>query len=128
MNNILDVKNKIIDIKKAIDKLADKHSDDIEFVDTIKNISNEYKFGSIESIENYFNDKVNTDRTLRVGIVGRVKAGKSSLLNSLLFDGKDILPKAATPMTAALTYMQYSDKNYIEVEFVTEDDIKNYKT
>lgn len=127
MNNILDVKNKIIDIKKSIDKLADKHSDDTGFVDTIKNISNEYKFGSIESIENYFNDKVNTDRTLRVGIVGRVKAGKSSLLNSLLFDGKDILPKAATPMTAALTYMQYSDKNYIEVEFVTEDDIKNYK-
>lgn len=127
MNDIFEIKNKIIDIKKSIDRLADIHNDDIEFVDTIKNISSEYKFGSIESIENYFNDKVNTDRTLRVGIVGRVKSGKSSLLNSLLFDGKDILPKAATPMTAALTYMQYSDKNYIEVEFVTKDDIKNYE-
>ena len=127
MNDILDVKNKILNIKKEIDKLADLYNDDIEFVDTIKNISSDNKFGSIESIENYFNDKINIDRTLRVGIVGRVKAGKSSLLNSILFEGKDILPKAATPMTAALTYIEYSDKNYIEVEFVTEEDIKNYK-
>lgn len=34
------------------------------------------------------------NRKLNIGVVGQVKAGKSSFLNTLLFDGKDILPKA----------------------------------
>lgn len=51
----------------------------------------------------------NTDRDLKLGIVGRVKAGKSSFLNALLFEGEERLPKAATPMTAALTQMKYAD-------------------
>ncbi|GAA7698111.1 hypothetical protein BTM156_10970 [Helicobacter pylori] len=42
---------------------------------------------------------------LKVGIIGHVKAGKSSLLNALIFEGKDVLPKAATPMTASLTIL-----------------------
>lgn len=49
------------------------------------------------------------NRLLKIGIVGEVKAGKSSFLNALLFNGKQILPKAATPMTAALTKIKYSD-------------------
>ncbi|WP_273660677.1 dynamin family protein [Pseudomonas aeruginosa] len=48
-------------------------------------------------------DLQNENRLMNIGIVGRVKAGKSSLLNALVFDGEPILPKAATPMTAALT-------------------------
>ena len=47
------------------------------------------------------------DRDLKLGIIGRVKAGKSSFLNALLFNGEDRLPKAATPMTAALTCIRY---------------------
>ncbi|WP_411015822.1 dynamin family protein, partial [Salmonella sp. ZJQZ20_0076] len=43
------------------------------------------------------------NRILRFGFVGQIKRGKSSFLNSLLFDGESVLPKAATPMTAALT-------------------------
>ncbi|WP_158639874.1 dynamin family protein [Brachyspira aalborgi] len=93
-------------------------------MDEIKNLCNDNNFKSEKYIKEYFKDKVNLDRTLRVGIVGRVKSGKSSLLNSLLFDGKDILPKAATPMTAALTNIQYSDTNYIEIEFLTKKDIE----
>lgn len=67
-------------------------------------------------------------RMLRVGIIGRVKAGKSSMLNALLFDGNDILPKAATPMTAALTIMEYSDQVSAEVDFFTQKDIDEIKT
>jgi hypothetical protein len=59
---------------------------------------------------------------LRIGIVGQVKAGKSSFINSLIFDGKNILPKASTPMTAALTLMSYSEKPFAEVEFYTKED------
>lgn len=51
---------------------------------------------------------MNADRNLKLGIVGRVKAGKSSFLNALLFDGEEWLPKAATPMTAALTRITYT--------------------
>lgn len=66
-------------------------------------------------------------RVLRIGIIGRVKAGKSSMLNALLFNGNDILPKAATPMTAALTIMEYSENVSAEVDFFTQQDIDEIK-
>ena len=69
------------------------------------------------------NDMAQEGRSLRVGIIGRVKAGKSSLLNALLFEGKNILPKAATPMTASLTVLGYADQPRAEVEFFTQEDI-----
>jgi len=59
-------------------------------------------------------------RNLSISIVGAVKSGKSSLLNALLFDGKNVLPKAATPMTAALTYIKYAPDCHAEIEFFTE--------
>lgn len=66
-------------------------------------------------------------RVLRIGIIGRVKAGKSSMLNALLFNGNDILPKAATPMTAALTIMEYRENVSAEVDFFTQQDIEQIK-
>lgn len=62
------------------------------------------------------------DRLLRLGVVGQVKAGKSSLLNLLLFGGKEVLPKAATPMTASLTHITKSDRDEIKVEYYTKED------
>lgn len=61
-------------------------------------------------------------RQLRLGIVGEVKAGKSSFLNALLFDGKDILPKAPTPMTAALTRISYGETPRAKIVFYDEND------
>ncbi len=60
-------------------------------------------------------------RNLRIAIVGQMKAGKSSFLNALLFP-VDVLPKAATPMTAALTRISYAEKPYAEIEFYSVDD------
>ncbi|QUY37630.1 dynamin family protein [Acinetobacter junii] len=60
-------------------------------------------------------------RNLRIAIVGQMKAGKSSFLNALLFP-VDVLPKAATPMTAALTRIGYAEKPYAEIEFYSVDD------
>src|SRR5574344_2964350 len=64
----------------------------------------------------------NENRKLKIGIVGAMKSGKSSFLNALLFGGKDYLPKAATPMTAALTKISYSDKPKAIVHFYKKKD------
>jgi hypothetical protein len=66
-------------------------------------------------------------RRLNIGVIGRVKAGKSSLINALLFDGATVLPKAATPMTAALTTIEYGEKFSAEVEFFSPNDIRKLK-
>lgn len=67
------------------------------------------------------------NNTLRIGVVGQVKAGKSSFLNSLLFDGENVLPKAATPMTAGLTVIEYGEKNEFEVEFFNSAEWKLFE-
>ncbi len=67
------------------------------------------------------------NRGLKVGIIGRVKAGKSSLLNALIFEGKDVLPKAATPMTASLTILKYDSNLSAQAQFYDEQDIEELK-
>ena len=64
-------------------------------------------------------------RLLKVGVVGTVKAGKSTFLNALLFDGEDFLPKAVTPMTAALTRLTYSETPKAKVTYYTTYDWEN---
>ncbi len=67
------------------------------------------------------------NRGLKVGIIGRVKAGKSSLLNALIFEGKNVLPKAATPMTASLTILKYAQNLSAETQFYDKQDIEELK-
>ncbi|EJC13103.1 hypothetical protein HPHPP23_1371 [Helicobacter pylori Hp P-23] len=76
-----------------------------------------------EELEKTLKEMQAEDRDLKVGIIGRVKAGKSSLLNALIFEGVEILPKAATPMTASLTILKYANTLSAEVEFYSPKDI-----
>ncbi|WQZ92694.1 dynamin family protein [Helicobacter pylori] len=76
-----------------------------------------------EELEKTLKEMQDTDRNFKVGIIGRVKAGKSSLLNALIFEGVEVLPKAATPMTASLTILKYADTLSAEVEFYSPKDI-----
>ena len=62
-------------------------------------------------------ENVAGNSVLKIGIVGQVKAGKSSFLNSLFFNGENVLPRASTPMTAGLTVLQYGDEDVFEVEY-----------
>jgi len=64
---------------------------------------------------------------LKIGVVGQVKAGKSSFLNSLLFNGEAVLPKASTPMTAGLTILEYSEQCFFEVDYYSNEDWKEFK-
>ena len=86
-------------------------------------LRNKHAISTSEALEQEIAQKCNVGRTLKLGIVGRVKAGKSSLLNALLFNGKTVLPKAATPMTAALTVLQHGAAVQAEVDFFTQGEI-----
>ena len=77
---------------------------------------------SINGFESAAVNKMEEGRLLSISIVGRVKSGKSSLLNALLFDGESVLPQAATPMTAALTFIRYAPECRAEIEFFSSDD------
>ncbi len=80
-----------------------------------------------EELEKTLKEMQDTNRDLKVGIIGRVKAGKSSLLNALIFEGVEVLPKAATPMTASLTILKYAQNLSAEVEFYSPKDILELK-
>lgn len=110
---------KIIEKRNALESLAKKYPDVLgdEFA---ANCGEDLKLEE-KTRENY-REKVDANRELQIGVVGRVKAGKSSLLNALLFEGKTILPKAATPMTAALTVLSYSEKLEVKIRFFEEND------
>lgn len=75
----------------------------------------------IESLKRAFISKTEDfyreDRKLNIGIIGRVKAGKSTFLNTLLFQGNRVLPTAVTPKTAALTRIEYGKENRLEIEY-----------
>ena len=85
-----------------------------ERITELESIFKEFKEGG-ESL-------LSKENTLQIGIVGQVKAGKSSFLNSLFFNGENVLPKASTPMTAGLTVIEYAEKNTFEVEYFDEKD------
>lgn len=57
------------------------------------------------------------DRKLTLAVVGRVKAGKSSFLNELIFQGKDILPHAFRPKTATLTKIEYDAQPHMVITY-----------
>jgi ribosome biogenesis GTPase A len=58
----------------------------------------------IEEYRRQFKRKVNDffreNRKLQFAVIGQVKAGKSSFINTLLFGGKPVLPSACTPKTS----------------------------
>ncbi|MDR2296366.1 MAG: dynamin family protein, partial [Clostridiales Family XIII bacterium] len=75
-----------------------------------------------ENFDRKTEDFFRENRKLNIGVMGQVKAGKSSFLNTLLFGGAAMLPKASTPKTATLTKMEYGEENAIRVEYYTSED------
>ena len=82
----------------------------------------------IKKIKEKINESKKEGRLLKIGIVGEVKAGKSSFLNALIFDGEDILPKASTPMTAALTRIIFSERSEAKIVFYKKNDWETIRT
>lgn len=105
----------ISSISTEIEDYADLVGDEViyQFSDKARRITN-----SISEIKR-------DGRQLKIGIIGCVKAGKSSFLNALVFEGNQILPKAPTPMTAALTKISYGKTPEARIVFYQTYDWKN---
>ena len=82
----------------------------------------------LEGLKGKVEQSLQEGRALKIGIVGEVKAGKSSFLNALLFRGHNILPQASTPMTAALTKISYGETPSAKIEFYNIKDWENIET
>lgn len=113
----------IIQLNNQIEEFVNKNN----FSHDALALKQEHTIQKSEEWQRVLDSFAEQGRVLRIGIIGRVKAGKSSMLNALLFNGNDILPKAATPMTAALTIMEYSENVSAEVDFFTQQDIDEIK-
>lgn len=107
INNYNDVFDRLI---KTVDNASSINNDNIKKIFlTIKEKVSEVKEGG---------DRLKRDNEiLKIGVVGQVKAGKSSFLNSLFFNGENVLPRASTPMTAGLTVLEYGDESVFSVEY-----------
>ncbi len=104
--------NKVLtDLEHTLDSYRDVIDDDY---------ANELK-ETVQSLQEAEEDLI-VERLLNLGIVGQVNSGKSTLLNVLLFEGREVLPHSATPMTASLTKIQWSNKNEIDVEYYSHED------
>ncbi len=95
-------------------------------IERLSSLASKEDIAALEKLVEHFKlktaDFYRENRRLNIGVVGQVKAGKSSFLNTLLFDGKEILPKASTPKTATLTKMEYSERNMIQAEYYSPEE------
>lgn len=118
-------KTDIVGLYRKVENITDSYQSLVEL--ELPNLKQEHGIEEADVIQKIINEKEKKGRLLCIGIVGRVKAGKSSLLNALFFDGKEVLPKAATPMTAALTTLSYGEHVSAKIDFYSTDDIARIK-
>lgn len=116
----------IVNDFERVEKLVQKYNDVLN--DLPYNLAKEYHIVEYTQLQETLETITSEGKKLNIGIVGRVKAGKSSLLNSVFFDGRNVLPKAATPMTASLTVLEWGEKCSAVVEYFTPEDITKIKT
>ncbi|WP_452218573.1 dynamin family protein [Lacinutrix undariae] len=91
----------------------------IAFQDLTKNklipVTHGEKSFSIDSVNEIQNNLEKQEFT--ISVCGQINAGKSSFLNYLLFNDKEILPADDTPWTAKLTTVRYGEKDDAAVTY-----------
>ncbi|MDR1399642.1 MAG: dynamin family protein [Treponema sp.] len=113
--------SELVEKLKKIEKITTDYKD--VFANETDDLRRDCKVLGVEEMKKQIEALNEEGRLLNIGIIGRVKAGKSSLLNSMFFEGKPVLPTAATPMTASLTVLSYGDQPSATVEYYTAQDI-----
>jgi len=122
-----DALEKICGIRSSFEELAKKHSDDANFTESVAAALGAARIPSEEEIRQEYGKCASNVGQLRIGIVGAVKSGRSSFLEQFFLDGQSILPRGATPMTAALTEMTFGEECTVTVDFFTDQDIAELK-
>ncbi len=116
----------LIDYSHRLNTLCERYGDLLS--NQLESLRREHGIDPPHQLSQALDSLTTRERLLNIGFVGRVKAGKSSLLNALFFDGRAVLPKAATPMTAALTTLSYGEQFCAEVECFSDEDIELIQT
>lgn len=106
------------------------------FKEKLVNITNQYdnliKMGIVPidniTIESIVEDKKNLENErFLVSFTGQIKAGKSTLINALIF-GDDILPVDDTPHTAKITIIKYGEKPKFLAQFYNKKEWYNLES
>ena len=83
-------------------------------------------FGWLDSEEKKILNSMLDNDTLKFGIIGQIKSGKSTFLNAFIF--KDfVLPVEVDTMTASLCYITNGSPKSIEVEFYSKEEWKEFE-
>ena len=81
---------------------------------------------SLESIKEVQDNLEKQEFT--ISVCGQVNAGKSSFLNFLLFNDKEVLPADDTPWTAKLTTVRYGVENKATVTYYNSNEWESLKS
>lgn len=78
-------------------------------------------------VKNLLN-RANSELPLKIGVIGKMKAGKSTLINALIFQD-NVLATGGQPLTAVLTEIGYNEEDCtsVKVDFFTKEDLKELK-
>ena len=114
-NNLID---KLTTSEKIFEELSANRKIDIteKKRDSIKDISKDIAAKCQSLINNNF----------KIAVAGQIKSGKSTLLNSILFEN-DILPEGVNPCTAKLTFITFGEKEEYSVDNFTENEWNEWK-
>lgn len=86
-----------------------------KMLDRISEVCRDFKITSLDSQIESCRSLIGRKGHIDLGVIGRFKAGKSSLLNSLA--GADVLPVGVTPVTAVITYLRFAEAGRVLVRF-----------
>lgn len=98
-----------------IDLYNRKKTQLLENISQAAAVFNDLKMSSELSVCEDLYEKLSKD-SFKVVIMGQFKVGKSTFINALL-GGGDILPAKATPCTAVINEVKYSEEKYAVIHF-----------
>ena len=87
-----------------------------ELLDRVSEICRDFGITSLDAQIESCRALVGRRGSIDLGVIGRFKAGKSSLLNSLA--GTDVLPVGVIPVTAVVTYLRFTEARSVLVRFL----------
>jgi GTP-binding protein EngB required for normal cell division len=89
-----------------------------EIIERLQAIHTKYALAAIQQHLNACADLLHNQNTIDVGIIGRFKAGKSSLLN--LLSNRPVLPVGVTPVTTVVTRLRYGHNERAEIHYAND--------